>query len=87
MKRMSVRLLQILAFLILAMGPTVQCASLAQLVGSNPHIEVTGSLHDNRYGHTATLMTNGHVARADEKGTHRSIQLYDPAAGVWNPMP
>ncbi len=41
--------------------------------------------------YTATLMPNGRVlvaGGADEfLQTHRSIELYDPAAGVWNPMP
>jgi hypothetical protein len=55
--------------------------------------QLTGGLAQNRsFGqYTATLMPNGHVlvaGGADERAiTHRSIELYDPAAGVWNPMP
>ena len=87
MKRMSVRLAQILAFLIFAMSPIVQCAALAQPVGANPHVELTGSLHNSRYSHTATLLPNGQVLVAgggnDSPGTHNTAELYDPDTGIW----
>ena len=86
MKRMSVRLAQILAFLILAMSPVVQCAALAQSVGANPHVELTGSLHDSRYGHTATLLPNGQVLVAGGGNSyipHNTAELYDPDTGIW----
>ena len=46
-----------------------------------------------RTAYTATLLPNGHVLVAggydplSGQGSSRSIELYDPAAGVWNSMP
>ena len=86
--RMSVRLAQILAFLSLAMSPIVQCAALAQAVVFNPYVQVTGSLHDGRYSHTATLLPNGQVLVAGGSTQcvpHNTAELYDPVTGLWRP--
>jgi Kelch motif len=77
---------RILAFLILAMSPIEQRAALAQPVGANPHVEVTGSLHDSREGHTATLLPNGQVlvaGGANRLRTNNTAELYDPDTGIW----
>src|SRR5262249_50334221 len=43
----------------------------------------TGSLNTPRYGHTATLLTDGKVlvAGSTDDGT---AELYDPSTGKWN---
>jgi hypothetical protein len=50
---------------------------------------VTGSLHDNRFGHTATLLNDGRVLVvggmiSQRLGLTSSCELYDPATGSWN---
>jgi len=48
----------------------------------------TGSLHAGRYGHTATLLSNGKVLVAGGYDTNdtaqSSAELYDPATGNWS---
>jgi hypothetical protein len=48
---------------------------------------VTGSLHDARFQHTATLLPNGKVLVAGGNTTFNvalaSAELYDPAIGTW----
>ena len=54
--------------------------------GAPFQFEQTGSLHDARYWHTATLLPNGKVLVAggyDHSGTLASAELYDPASGTW----
>ncbi|MEA3188333.1 MAG: hypothetical protein QOD99_2163 [Chthoniobacter sp.] len=50
---------------------------------------VTGSLHDARFQHTATLLPNGKVLVAGGNTVFNvaiaSAELYDPATGVWTP--
>ena len=50
---------------------------------------VTGSLHDARFQHTATLLPNGKVLVAGGNTTFNvalaNAELYDPATGVWTP--
>lgn len=46
-----------------------------------------GSLVASRYGHTATLLSNGKVlvvGGRDANGILRSAELYDPAQGTWS---
>src|SRR5882724_9598541 len=48
----------------------------------------TGSLHEARQGHTATLLPNGRVLVVGGFGTTAtsppvSAELYDPATGTW----
>ena len=51
---------------------------------------LTGSLHDGRYAHTATLLPSGKVLVA---GGYNSVsfsnvgEIYDPATGVWTLTP
>src|SRR5438093_818484 len=48
--------------------------------------KVTGDLVTARYGHTATLLSNGQVLVAGGIGVGgdlASAELYDPASGVW----
>ena len=51
---------------------------------------VTGSLHDARFQHTATLLPNGKVLVAGGNTVFNvaiaSAELYDPATGVWTPQ-
>jgi hypothetical protein len=48
---------------------------------------LTGSLHDARFQHTATLLPNGKVLVAGGNTTYNvaltSAELYDPATGIW----
>lgn len=51
----------------------------------------TGSMHDSRIGHTATLLKNGRVLVAGGLGLYRgdyyylaSAELYDPTSGTWS---
>jgi hypothetical protein len=50
---------------------------------------VTGSLHDARFQHTATLLPNGKVLVAGGNTVFNvalaSAELYDPATGIWTP--
>jgi hypothetical protein len=50
---------------------------------------VTGSMHDKRFGHTATLLNDGKVLVvggliSQRLGIVSSCELYDPAIGSWN---
>ena len=59
---MSVRIVApLLTVLFLAISPVIQRQALAQPVGANPSVALTGSLRANRVGHTATLLPNGKV--------------------------
>src|SRR5207247_1423709 len=55
--------------------------------GAPFQFEQTGSLHDARYSHTATLLPNGKVLVAGGVGSTSgylaSAELYDPATGSW----
>ena len=48
----------------------------------------TGSMHDARTNHTATLLLNGKVLVVGGNGSESiltSAELYDPATGTWSP--
>jgi hypothetical protein len=48
----------------------------------------TGSMSQERWEFTLTLLTNGNVMAAGGSGTNgpvASVELYDPATGVWTP--
>jgi hypothetical protein len=50
---------------------------------------VTGSMHQGRFGHTATLLNDGEVLVvggliSQRQGVASSCELYDPATGSWN---
>ena len=55
--------------------------------GAPFQFETTGSLHEGRYFHTATLLPNGKVLVAGGSngglGALASAELYDPAKGTW----
>src|ERR1035441_8109093 len=49
------------------------------------HWTATGSLGAARYGHTATLLTNGKVLVVGGNGSVSFAELYDPTTGTWSP--
>jgi hypothetical protein len=52
------------------------------LSASQPDFIYTGSLNVARYGHTATLLSDGKVLAVGGFGT--TAELYDPATGIWS---
>ncbi|HEX8703142.1 MAG TPA: kelch repeat-containing protein [Myxococcaceae bacterium] len=47
---------------------------------------ITALMHQSRYGHTATLLSDGRVLVAGgyaEKGVLSSVEIYDPVADTW----
>jgi N-acetylneuraminic acid mutarotase len=88
--------------LMLTMAVGMPCVAAPALVPTAPATAetaagwtLTGALSTNRFGHTATLLTNGKVLVVGGGGfpcagnfcfstVNGSAELYDPATGVWS---
>jgi N-acetylneuraminic acid mutarotase len=64
--------------------PAVYLASAEVYDSANGTWTATGSLSPARYGHTATLLSNGKVLAAGGNGPLASAELYDPVSGTWS---
>jgi WD40 repeat protein len=82
------------AFLLCLLMTFTNGAVEAQSVDANPVWAYTGSLRDNRYGHTATLLTDGQVLVAGGGGfpcsgnfcystVNQSAEIYNPGTHSW----
>jgi large repetitive protein len=76
------RKLSILGLLYFVTGLTlIRASDVPEPVFNN-----VGSLTTPRWGHTATLLTNGMILAAggkNESGSLATAELFDPATGVW----
>ena len=90
-----VGLLPILVGLMIMATQVLEPTVSAQSPATTPSWTFTGSLHADRFGHTATLLPNGKVLVVGGGGfpcsgnfcystVNGSTELYDPATGTWS---
>src|SRR5688572_15913831 len=91
----SVSLVLILVSLMIIATPVLEPPVSAQSPATTPSWTFTGSLNEDRFGHTATLLPNGKVLVVGGGGfpcannycystVNGTAEVYDPATGTWS---